>query len=206
LVHFHRNMVQLEILKKENLILKNELLEYKEMQLENSRLKSLLDFKVSLPYKSVAARVIGRWQDNWTASVVIDKGAKQGIRGGCVVVNHIGLVGRVIDVQPLTSVVMLLNDPRMGVSAVVQRSRQEGLVSGTLAELLVLRYLPLDADVQVGDTVVTSGLSDGFPKGVLVGSVVEVGNELSGLGRFASIKPAVRPSNLEEVLVIIRKE
>ena len=97
----------------------------------------------------------------------------------------------------------MINDPSLGVSSIVQRSRQEGLVSGTLGANLIMRYLPEDADIIVNDLIVTSQLSQIYPKGLLVGKVVNIGRELSGLNRYAIVKPAVDCSAIEEVLVII---
>lgn len=202
LLFFHQNMLKVESLQKENSILKRELIKSQEVYLEYQRLQDLLGLKKSLPYKSVAARLIGRAADNWSSVVFIDKGSNSGIKRGLVVVNNLGLVGRVIDVQPITSTVMLLSDPHFSVSALVQRSRQEGLVCGALGDNLLMRYLPLDADIKVDDIVITSGLSENFPKGLIIGKVLEVNTELSGLSRYATIKPAVKLGNLEEVLVI----
>jgi rod shape-determining protein MreC len=119
------------------------------------------------------------------------------------VVSPQGLVGSIIECAENTSKVLLINDPNQGVSSIVQRSRQEGLVSGTLGTNLIMRYLPDDAQIIVGDVVVTSDLSQVYPKGLLVGRVVNIGREFSGLNRYALVKPVVDLSNLEEVLVII---
>jgi rod shape-determining protein MreC len=99
---------------------------------------------------------------------------------------------------------MLINDPNFGVSAIVQRSRQEGLISGTLGGSLIMKYLPKDADIQISDVIITSGLTPIYPKGLLIGKVLTLGEELSGLTRYAIIKPAVNLSNIEEVLIIIQ--
>jgi rod shape-determining protein MreC len=98
---------------------------------------------------------------------------------------------------------MLISDPNLGVSALVQRSRQEGLVSGTLGTYLTMRYLPKDADIKIQDVIVSSGLNEVYPKGLLIGTVIDIGKEFSGLSRFATIKPAIDLSNIEEVLIII---
>jgi rod shape-determining protein MreC len=151
----------------------------------------------------VPARVIGRSADNWSSIVIIDKGSYNGIRRGFVAINYLGLVGRVIEVGDTASKIMLINDPSLGVSSVVQRSRQEGLVSGTLGRSLIMKYLPKDADIQPSDTIVTSGLTSAYPKGLLIGTVVSIGEEFSGLSRYAIIMPAVNLSSIEEVLIII---
>lgn len=203
MIFYHSNFVQNARLKNETDFLKNKLNAEQEIILENTRLKNLLSFKQNSPYKLIAAKVIARSPDSWTSSVIIDKGTSSGITRGMVVVNYLGMVGKVTQTQRSTSRVSLLSDPSLSVSAIVQRSRQEGLVSGTLGSLLIMKYLPEDADINLNDTVVTSGLNDVYPKGLLIGTVVDIGKEYSGLSRYAIIKPAVNLSNIEEVLIII---
>ena len=202
-IFYHRNMAQTQRLRKEVDFLKHKLNAANEIYLENKRLKSLLAFKQKTPYKVVPARVIGRSADNWSSVVIIDKGTQHGIRRGLVVITYLGFVGRVVETADATSKIMLINDPSLGVSAIVQRSRQEGLVNGTLGRSLIMKYLPKDADIQVSDVVVTSGLTDVYPKGLLIGTVVSVGDEFSGLSRYCQIKPAVNLVAIEEVLIII---
>jgi rod shape-determining protein MreC len=203
ILFYHRSMVQTERLRKEVDFLRQKLNAANEIYLENSRLRRLLAFKQKTPYKVVAARVIGRSADNWSSIAIIDKGSRHGIRRGLVVITYLGLVGRIVETQDATSKVMLINDPSLGVSAIVQRSRQEGLVTGTLGRSLIMKYLPRDADIAVSDVVITSGLTDVYPKGLLIGSVVSVGDEFSGLSRYCQIRPAVNLVAIEEVLIII---
>jgi rod shape-determining protein MreC len=92
----------------------------------------------------------------------------------------------------------------MAVSAIVQRSRQEGLISGTLGSSLIMRYLPKDCDIKVSDAIITSGLTENYPKGLLIGRVTDIGEEFSGLSRYAIVRPAVNLATIEEVLVIVR--
>ncbi len=203
IIFYHHNMAQNEKLKREIDFLRQKLNTLNEVYLENKRLNSLISFKQKTPYRVVPARVIGRSADNWSSIIIIDKGSNNGIRRGFVAVSYLGLVGRVIEVSNSVSKVMLINDPNLGVSSLVQRSRQEGLVSGTLGRSLIMKYLPKDADVQPSDTVVTSGLTSAYPKGLVIGTVVNVGEEFSGLSRYAVIIPAVNLSSIEEVLIII---
>lgn len=204
LIFFHRNLVQNERLKKEIDLLKQKLYVTNEVYLENERLKSLLAFKQKAPFKAVAAKVIGRSADNWSSIAIIDKGSYHGIKRGLVVITYLGLVGRVIETDNSTSKIMLINDPSLGVSAIVQRSRQEGLVAGTLGRSLIMKYLPKDADIQLNDLVVTSGLTKAYPKGLAIGTVVSIGEEFSGLSRYCQVRPAVNLSSIEEVLIIIQ--
>lgn len=203
-VFYHRNFVENERLVKQADLLKQKLNTLQEISLENERLKDLLHFKQGSSFKVIPAQVIGRSADNWSSVIITNKGSFSGIKPGMAVMTYLGLAGRVIETQASTSKVMLVNDPDFGVSALVQRSRHEGLVSGTLGNFLIMRYLTKDSDIKAADTIVTSGLSPKFPKGLNIGTVVDVGDEFSGLGRYCLIKPSVNLSGIEEVLIIIQ--
>jgi len=174
-----------------------------ELSNENARLANLLSLKHKMPYKVVAASVIGRDPSNWAASLIIDKGSSSGIRRGAVSVSYLGLVGRITDVRSDTSTVTLINDPNISVSARVQRSRQEGLVCGSLGGTLLMKFLPKDCDIAAGDRIITSGLTAVYPKGILIGTVSAVAGDFSGLSMYAIVKPSVELANIEEVLVIV---
>jgi rod shape-determining protein MreC len=204
LVFFHRNMLASERLRNDVGLLKQRLCSLEETRLENTRLKNLLSLKQKSPHKVMAANVIGRSPDNWGSSVIIDKGRRHGLRRGMPVINYVGLIGRITEVGASASRVMLLNDPNFGVSALAQRSRQEGLVSGALSNYLIMKYVPKDADIKASDIIVTSGLTGAYPKGLLIGEVVEVGQEFSGLGTYAVVRPAVNLSGLEEILIVVQ--
>jgi len=203
LIFYHRNMVENERLRGAAEALRSRLFDSREIFLENNRLKSMLGFKQRSPLRLVPARIIARSPDSWSSSATIDKGKNNGIKRGMVLISPQGLVGRVAEASDNTSKILLVNDPSLGVSAIVQRSRQEGLVNGTLGSNLIMRYLPKDADIAVGDLVVTSGLSQIYPKGLLVGKVINVGSDLSALSRYAVLRPAVNCSAIAEALVII---
>jgi rod shape-determining protein MreC len=202
LVFFHRNYSQRESLLRENDFLRSKIIGLNELQLENSRLKNLLRVKNSAPYKVILAKVIGRSPDNWSAAVIIDKGRFNGVNNGMAAISFLGLIGKVMDSGEGSAKVMLVNDPNFAVSSIIQRSRQEGLVCGTLGNTLVMKYLPPNSDVRISDTVITSGLNSQYPKGIVVGTVTDVGEEFSGLSMYAVIRPAVRLSNIEELLII----
>ncbi|MDD5347764.1 MAG: rod shape-determining protein MreC [Candidatus Omnitrophica bacterium] len=203
ILFFYRNRDRAERLQARIDFLLKTASDRKELELENQRLRRLLGFKQKAGYRVIPAIVIGRDPSNWSSTVIIDRGSSSGVQKGFVCVTFLGLVGRVIETTRTTSTVMLVNDPNVSVSAVVQRSRQEGLVSGSLGGTLLMKYLPRDCDIKVSDAVVTSGLTRVFPKGIPVGTVVTVREESSGLSRYAVIKPAVELSALEEVLVVI---
>jgi len=203
IIFYHRNFIQNERLKKETGLLKHRLNTLEEAALENERLVKLLSLGDQPTYKVIAARVIARSPENWSSSIIIDKGALSGIKRGMAAITYFGLAGRVIEAQEFTSKILLMNDPNFSVSSLVQRSRQEGLVSGTLQSNLMMRYLSEDSDIKVEDAVVTSGLTKAYPKGILIGTVVDIGKDFSGLSLYAIIKPAVNLSNIEEVLIVV---
>ena len=203
IVFYHRNMIEAERSGTEIGALRTRLFNLQELDQENTRLKNLLNFKQKSPLRLIAAKVIGRSADSWFSGAIIDKGKYNGIRPGMIVINPQGLVGRVVESGNNSSKILLVNDPSLGISSIVQRTRQEGLVSGTLGANLIMRYLPEDAQITIGDIIITSELSQIYPKGLLVGRVINIGREFSGLNRYAIIKPAAELSNIEEVLVII---
>jgi len=112
------------------------------------------------------------------------------------------VVGRVFEVGHNSSKVVLLSDPTFAVAAVDERSRENGLLTGTLQGVLRLQYLTENADVKVGDVLVTSRLSTAFPEGVLIGQITDVQASANSHTVECLVEPAVDLSELEEVIVI----
>lgn len=203
IIFFHHNFTQNERLKKQIDLLENKLNFQEEILIENERLKSLLLFKNESKLRFIAARVIGRAPEAWSSVVIIDKGTGSGLKPGMIAVSYLGLVGKIIETSSSVSKVILINDPDCGVSSIAQRSRQEGLVTGTLGNNLIMKYLPEECDIEIGDIVLTSGLDQIYPKGLVIGEIVSINKDFSGLSRYAVIKPAVNLSRIEEVLIVI---
>jgi len=110
----------------------------------------------------------------------------------------------VIKVFPTTSVVLLISDTHSAVPVLVQRTREQGIVEGTFGGRLRLKYLPPSSDIRAGDVIVTSGLTDPFPRGLMVGAVNRVQHPEGDLYPDVEVIPAVDLSTVEEVLVIER--
>lgn len=182
--------------------LSRELVQMKEFEKENERLRELLDFKKGIPGKSVAARVIGRDLAPWRKTILLDKGAADGIRKRMAVVNAEGLVGRITEVGPLSARAILLTDPESRVSVLFQESRDLGVAEGDGSSFLRVTHIDRQAAAKVGDVALSSGFGQVYPKGVGVGRVEMVGTEKEGLELFASVRPFVNFSKLEEVLCI----
>lgn len=189
---------ELDSLKKDSVLLN-------ELELENERLRKLLSLKQKLQFNTQAASVIARDPNNWSSGILIDSGKRQGVKAGDIVITDLGLVGRIIDTQKDTSRVVLINDPNNSVAGIIQRSSEEGIVSGTLLGALRMRYLDPDSDCVPGDIVVTSGLSGNYPKGILIGKIESVEVQGRSFSKVCLLEPAVDLSAVKEVLVIISK-
>jgi rod shape-determining protein MreC len=202
ILFYHRTFKEYKRLREEVTTLTARLAGLDEVLLENSRLAKLLDFKRNLLFSSVAANVVGRDPANWNATVILDKGKEDGIDMGMPVVSALGVVGKIAEVGQDTAKAILLSDPSFSVVALVKRSREVGLISGTLQGMSRMRYLSANADVQVGDQIITSKLSSSFPEGILIGDVVEVRSSGNSPAMECIVRPAVSLSQVEEVLVI----
>jgi rod shape-determining protein MreC len=162
----------------------------------------LLDFRSELPSGAITATIIASSASSWFQSCVISKGSADGVRKGMAVVTPLGVVGKVAAVTGRTAKVLLLTDPNSGIDVLVQRTRSRGIVSGSLESGTVLKYIKRSEDVQEGDRLVTSGLDSGFPKGLLVGTVIRVRKQNRGLFQSVEVWPAVQAARVEEVLVV----
>ncbi|MBP9866245.1 MAG: rod shape-determining protein MreC [Candidatus Omnitrophica bacterium] len=174
----------------------------KETDRENSRLKKLLEFKETQKVKTIPARVVGWDISPWRKMIILDRGQSAGIRKDMSVVVAEGLVGRVFETGPHTARVLILLDPESRVSALASESRAQGVAEGDGSELLTLEYLDLDARVELGESVLTSGATTLFAKGLLIGKIQSIAKAADGLHLAAQIKPAVSFKQLEEVLCL----
>lgn len=199
---------QNEVLKDRVTQLEQQQLKLDETMQENGRLKSLLGFKEEREQFTVGGvRITGKNPGNWFNTLTIDKGSNQGITVNMAVITDKGLIGRVTDVGRDWSKVRTIVDGQSSVSAIIERTRDNGMVKGnnTLTfedGLCRMINLPLDSDVVVGDRVITSGLGEIFPKGIYIGEVAEVSYERRDMFKTAIIKPGADFQRLEEVLVI----
>lgn len=183
--------------------LKARLVGMEEIIRENARLERLLAFKQRLVFSSVGAHIIGRDPSRWNSSLMLDRGREDGLKPGQPVVNELGVVGKITEVSESKSKVILLTDPQFSAAIMIQRSRESGVISGTLTGLCRLKFIKESADIRVGDKVITSKLSLEFPESLVVGEVVEVIDEEQSNRKEYLVQPSVALSQLEEVLVII---
>jgi rod shape-determining protein MreC len=173
-----------------------------EAEATNRRLQELLDFRTQVPAAAITASIIANSASTWFHSCLLDKGSADGVRRGMAVVTPAGVLGRVVSVTSRTAKVLLLTDPNSGVDVVVQRTRARGIVSGSLEDGTLLKYVKRTEDIQEGDRLVTSGVDGIFPKGLLVGTVVKVRKQSLGLFQHVEVLPAIVTARAEEVLVV----
>jgi rod shape-determining protein MreC len=188
------------------------------LKLENARLRAALGLKPRGGHQAVWAHVMERDPLRWYRSVTVDAGSEQGVTLNSPVLGHMGdrmaAIGRIVEVRPKNSVVLLVSDDLSSVAAyVVEPSTQtvggeaprqfEGLLQGQGSARLRMNYLSPDAEVKQGDLVYTSPTSATFPPDVLLGHVAKV-NPLDPFLTFQSVEvqTALDPSRLKEVMIL----
>ena len=166
-------------------------------------LEQLLELRKKAELETVAAGVIAGSASPDFRTISIDKGTADGVRPDMAVIAPAGVVGRIITPSARASKVQLLIDRNAAAGALVERSRAHGVVEGT-GGTLRMNYVSGTADVQVGDTVVTSGIDGIYPKGFVIGQIESVQR---GAGEFETIalRPAVDFSSVEAVLVVVTR-
>ena len=179
-----------------------------ELLRENSLLRQSLDWQKQSSRNVKLARVIGRDPANWWRTILIDAGSDRGVRTNLPVLTADGLVGRIVSVGKSRSQVLLLGDPNLRVGALVQdkEARENGIIVSTTGPLdnnmVDFQYFSRNSFIKPGQNVVTSGDGGIFPKGILVGQIVDTRNNTAGLATEARVKVAANLNSLEEVWVL----
>jgi len=162
----------------------------------------------ALPYKTITAPVIARDPSGVLKTIVIGAGTDQGVKVDQVVLSEQGVVGRVSEAGSNYAKVLLVTDSSSSVSALVQTSRASGIVRGQYGDALIMEWILQSDPVKRGDVVVTAGLGLGnelrslYPKGLVIGTVVDVTKAEVSAYQRAVVAPAVDLRKLENVLVI----
>lgn len=181
--------------------LQTQLTEYHEAYLENQRLRRLLDFKNAVKAEAIPAQVVVHDPSGWFQTLIVDKGAMDGVGADMPVVNDEGVVGRVMDVSEHYARVVLITDPASAIDGMIERNRMRGVLAGKDASSCLLKYVRGNFDVQIGDLIITSGKDGIFPKGLRLGRVKGVRKDPVALFQIIEVEPAVRLGALEEVLI-----
>jgi rod shape-determining protein MreC len=192
-----------EELKSKNLELEARLRQMADLEIENSRLKTLLEFKQASKMEMKSAQVIGRDLVADHNTITINKGTQDGLKSGQAVISVDGVLGYVFRPSLHSSQVMLVTDRYAVVDGIVQRTRARGIVEGKNSTSCVLKYVERSEDVKPGDIVVTGGLDNIFPKGFPIAVVENVERKTFSVSLKVDLKPVADPYKVEEVFVIM---
>jgi rod shape-determining protein MreC len=174
-----------------------------EDAVEAHRLRQLLDFKQHYITGTVAAQVIGTSGSDQSRLLLLDKGAKDGLKPGMAVITPDGVVGKLRDVFPGTSQLLLLSDPTSGAGVFLQSTRTRAILKGSPTGQIVIENLMPDERIKPGEKVLTSGGDLVFPRGLPVGTVESVKQDPDHQPyTLITLKPAANLNQLEEVLVV----
>jgi rod shape-determining protein MreC len=174
---------------------------------ENERLRDVLELKKEKWPRAIVAHVAGRDPQRWFQEIVLDKGKDDGLEIDGPVLAEFGgresLIGRIVETSAHVSKVMLVQDSLSAVAATVAGDLgEDGVVEGTNAHELVLKFLDRASQVKIGDLVTTSGLGKAFPPGVAIGWVEDIEPDPRQLFLQAKLRPAARSNRLRTVLVL----
>lgn len=180
---------------------------YEELEEENTQLRALLgEYDTRAAMNPVLARVIASETGNYFSTFTINKGKKDGIDSQMAVITSEGLIGYVYEVFDTTSKVITIIDDQASLAALIESSRDQGAVKGTLGStgepLCRMYYLSADSVPRPGDRVITSGVGVSFPKGLLIGYVRESTRAIEDNKHYIVVEPAADFEHIENVLVL----
>jgi len=186
---------RLDTLTIENLILKREL--------ENSKsIKTVEDYIKKFPFTVEISTVVARNPQFWHQYLLIDGGKDKGFLPGMPVITKDGLIGKIVEVFDGYSKVLLLIDPEFSVDVRGDKSNVLALCSGIGTSVMKINYVPKFEELELGETVVTSGLDGAFPEGIPVGYVMEINKPFGDYFLDAYVIPVVDVLKIKEVIVI----
>lgn len=175
---------------------------------ENDELRKQLSYVVSSTFHhlgaEVVADVVGRNIEPFGSTLIINRGTGDGVRVGQPVMAHRGvMVGKVIRAETDIAIVRLLTDGQSSVAAtVLNKEKSLGIVVGGFGLSIRMNWIPGDEDVRVGDTIVTSGLEPGIPRGLIIGTVDVIEREPYQAFQRAVISPATEQNQLRMLLIL----
>lgn len=176
-----------------------------ELEIEVRELRGLLNFQKRSGAVTIVANVVGSRDIGDARTILIDRGFSDGISKNFSVVNQDGiLVGKIFDVKEKSSLVLIILDRRSRVAATIQnKDGTIGIVEGGYGLSSSMKFIPLSEKINVGNLVVTSGLEETVPRGLLIGTIESVINDVRDPFQEATIKPLVDFEKLITVAVIL---
>lgn len=177
---------------------------YKNQEIHYQNLEKLARLKNEYNYDILPARIVLKDNMDWSKTIIINRGRRDGLMPNMAVISGAGLVGKIIDAGYAYSRVLLLIDNTFKVGARLRNSRFAGLLEGKGMNKLILNYLPRETIFNKNEEVVTSGLGGIFPPGYLIGTVESSHYEEYGFYKYITVKPAVNFNTLDYVAVVKR--
>ncbi len=174
-----------------------KLARYREAYATYLHLEEELEFRRTADFPPLTARVIGRDPSFWFQTIIVDRGENDGVIEGMVALNAKGVVGQVIHVAPNYCKILLANAPSSAIDVIVQKNRVRGILKGAGESGYVLHYVLRNADVAVGDMIVTAGIGGIFSSGIPVGTVQSVHRKQRGMFLEVRVQPSVDFQRLE---------
>lgn len=177
----------------------------KDLEKENSEIRKQLNFFHRRNFTSVAADIVGQSSDSVEKMVIIDVGEAEGIKFGQPVISGDGiLVGTIAKVEKSISMVRLINDNQSKIAAtILNKDSSLGVVEGGYGLSVRMNFIPRNEDILIGDQIITSGLEETIPRGLLIGEVAVVENEAYQPFQQAVLTTATDLSKLIIVSVLI---
>lgn len=177
----------------------------KLLEEENKELRKQLNFLQKTNYTSLGAFVIGKNTDPLRNSIVIDKGEKDGVKVGQAVIADNGiLAGKIIKADSTTSMVQLINDQQSKIAATIMNNdKSMGILEGGYGLSIQMNFIPQNESILVGDTIITSGLENEIPHGLVIGTVDSVEKEAYQPFQKATISPLINLEKIRAVSIII---
>lgn len=199
---------QNEELKKKNSELEQSVRELENVKTENASLKEYLNLTEKYSeYKTISGYVLNRDISNYSKTIIISIGSKDGVEKDMTVIGDEGLVGHVVSVTDLTAKVQTIIDTASSVSAVMSTTKDSVVCKGNLdsdSELKAM-YIPTDANIVQGDSLETSGIGGIYPKGIHIGTIKKVVATQNITDRYAIVETAIDFDKLTTVLVVTNK-
>jgi rod shape-determining protein MreC len=190
-------------LKVDHLRLKARLEKLAELEAENRRLRTLLDSSVKTGERVLIAELFSVDMNPFSRRIVLNKGRRDGVFEGQSLVDSQGVMGQVVSVGPFSSSALLITDPSHALPVQVHRTGLRAVATGTgAADAVALSHIPNNADLRVGDLLVTSGLGSRFPRGYPVGRVTRVQRDSGRPFAHVSVAPSARLERNREVLLV----
>lgn len=179
---------------------------------ENQRLGEELELQSSLTdYRTISGTVISRNPDNWVDQIVVDRGSQDGVAVGMPVMSSNGLIGRISEVNPTSSKVVLLTNidqtaNQVSSEIIMEEEIVYGLISGydSSSDRLVMSQITSTIEIEEGELITTSGLGGVIPRGLVIGEVEEVTMDAHGLAQQVFVNPAADFENIRFVTIINR--